>query len=90
MNKVQRALHLQKWQQSGQSKRAYSESAGIKYQTFLSWFKDKGKQLSGHFRRIGKVQNKEVQAIKIVFTNGIELHAQHALNKELLEQLKNV
>jgi len=88
MNKSQRQSHLDKWAESGKSKKAYSESAGIKYPTFISWFKKKKKNLQGRFQRIETpITRNELQ---IDFPNGVSLYVEQELTKDLLKILKDV
>jgi len=88
MNKEQRQTHLDKWAESGKSKKAYSESVGLKYQTFISWFKKKKENIRGRFQRIGSSPTQS--ELRIDFPNGVSLHVWQELTKELLKTLKDV
>lgn len=50
----ERINHIAYWQQSGQTKKAYCELAGIKYATFISWFKKGTPEQEGQFIKLEK------------------------------------
>jgi len=85
-----RAAHKSKWAQSGQSKKSYSEQAGIKYATFISWFKtDSIESESGKFIAL-PTSNSASSCVEISFPNGICLKLQEPLTRELLSHLYHV
>lgn len=90
MKKSERIDHINYWRQSGQTKKAYSELAGIKYATFISWFKNKeqGKSETGNFVKITKAA--ERSELEIVFPNGIRLFSTSVITIELLKDLQSV
>jgi len=73
----ERLNHISYWQQSGQTKKAYCELAGIKYATFISWFRklEKSERPSG---------------LEIVLPNGIRIFSEQYLSLELLKMLQDV
>ncbi len=86
IRKAEREKHKAKWLASGLSKKAYSESVGIKYATFISWFK----QGSG----LGKFEKLEVKGVEeeleIVLPNGIRIYSRQRLDANLLKVLRSV
>ncbi|MFT6707537.1 MAG: hypothetical protein ACJATF_002383, partial [Flavobacteriales bacterium] len=56
MKKSERKNHINYWRQSGQTKKAYSELAGIKYATFISWFKKSEEEQIGRFVKLEKTK----------------------------------
>ncbi len=88
MEKSQRIQHLDYWQQSGQTKKAYCEMAGIKYATFMSWFKLKEAAISGQFLKLEK--SNHVSGLKIVLPNGIQIYSEERLTLDLLNTLQSV
>jgi hypothetical protein len=91
MQKSQRENHIAYWRQSGQSKKEYSRLAGIKYATFISWFKDKEKTGGGTFI---KLENSGTTAsrpgFEIVFPNGIRMYTEESITVDLLKSLSCV
>ena len=89
MKSSERAKHISYWQQSGQSKKAYCESAGIKYPTFMSWLKKQnGLVKTGGFVKIEKP--KRNSRLEIVFSSGIRIYCQEELTIDLLKKLQSV
>jgi len=89
MEKSERLQHIEYWRQSGQSKKEYCALAGIKYPTFMSWFKklDEVKEVGG-FIKLEK--ETIVHRHEIVFPNGIRLYSSARLTADLIESLQNV
>ena len=85
MKRIEREAHKQAWQESGKSKKAYCESEGIKYLTFISWFKEKIP--GGTFQKI-KVKER-VEEIELLFPNGIRLYSRQKINLEFLKIIQS-
>ena len=83
-----RSAHIAKWEQSGQSKKAYCEAAGIKYGTFISWFKKEVPLEPGRFRKLE--QSEQRYHLEILLPNGIRILSEQKLSLELLKSLQNV
>ena len=88
MKSKQREAHITKWQQSGQTKKAYSKEFGIKYATFISWFKKKVPFLGGRFLKLEN--SREADRLEIVLPNGIRIYSCQKLDLRLLKDLQNV
>jgi hypothetical protein len=88
MKKSERENHITYWRQSGQTKKAYCELAGIKYATFISWFKNKNTKTSGSFVKLAKAEEKK--ELEIVFANGIRLFSTGIITLDLLKNLQSV
>ena len=88
MKKQERQNHIKTWRKSGQSKKQYSESMGIKYPTFISWFKNTGEEQVGGFVKVEKVTRST--GFELVFPNGIRLYTEDRLSLDLLKTLQNV
>jgi len=86
--RAERLNHISYWQQSGQTKKAYCELAGIKYATFISWFKNEEEPISGNFVKLEKVE--QIGGLEIVFPNGIRLYSSDTLTLDLLKSLQSV
>ncbi|MCP4977970.1 MAG: IS66 family insertion sequence element accessory protein TnpB [Maribacter sp.] len=88
MKKSERADHISYWRQSGQTKKAYCDLAGIRYATFISWFKNQEVDKLGHFVKLEK--SDQSKGLEIMFTNGIRLYCDEALTIDLLKALQSV
>ena len=87
-SKTERAGHIKAWRASGLSRPAYCREQGLKYATFMSWFKkEKTQKESGKFIALPAIQQK--QELLIELPNGIRLHYKGRLTKDLLELLKH-
>lgn len=84
----ERQDHIAYWEQSGQTKKAYCESAGIKYATFISWFRNKVESQEGQFVKLEKKST--LSGLEILLPNGIRIYSQQSLSEELLNVLQNV
>ena len=89
MKKSERKNHINYWRQSGQTKKAYSELAGIKYATFISWFKKSEEEQVGRFVKLEKTEQSG-GGFEIVFSNGIRLYSEEVVTLDLLKMLQNV
>ena len=86
----ERASHKLQWQESGQTKKAYCEEVGIKYATFISWFKPEcSKTASGGFISLS-VDDWQNYSTEILLPNGIRLRTQAPLTTGLLKNLYDV
>lgn len=88
MEKTDRQQHIEYWRASGQSKKAYCELAGIKYPTFMSWFKKLDKEQVGEFIKLEK--STLPNRLEIVFPNGIHLYSSVSLTSDLIKTLLSV
>jgi hypothetical protein len=88
MKKPERENHINYWRQSGQTKKAYSELSGIKYTTFISWFKKQEEEQVGRFVKLEETA--QSSGLEILFSNGIRLYSEEILSLDLLKMLQNV
>ena len=87
----ERIDHMVNWEQSGQTKKAYCELAGIKYPTFISWFKNKSAPSGGRFVKLEKNKIvRDVGRLEILLPNGIWIYSSQGLSVELLKKLRDV
>lgn len=90
MTRTERQEHLSKWKTSGKSKKAYAESAGIKYDRFIYWFRAES-QLSastGRFIKVGESSNTSCLEVKL--PNGVVICVKENLSLNLLKLLADV
>ena len=85
---AQRELHKSNWSKSGWSKKAYCQSVGINYGTFISWLKQALASQSGTFLALPAAP--PTYSTRIVLPNGIELTIIEPLSNELLKTLYHV
>jgi len=94
MKKTERQRHIKNWHKSGQTKKAYSDLVGIKYATFISWFKKSEKKETGRFLKLEQLETPEESkrsiGFEISFPNGIRIYSQDGLSLDLLKTLQNV
>ena len=85
----ERTAHISRWKKSGKSKKAYCQTSGINYATFMSWFKKEREEVlsEGSFVEIG---HGPMSYIEIVFPNGIRLFSNGELSVTLLKSLSDV
>ena len=88
MKKAERLGHVQAWGQSGMSKPAYCREHGLKYGTFMSWFKLKA-DASESGRFVALPETKRDVAVRIIFPNGIEVSYMGKLDAELIKTIRN-
>lgn len=89
-SKSARLAHLQAWRSSGLSKVVYCQDNGIKYATFMSWFKLEDSAVDtgqGHFLKIERPSFAKPLIIEL--PNGVRLHWQGDLNADLLQLLSD-
>lgn len=86
MQRTEREFHKQAWLESGKTKKAYCELAGIKYPTFMSWFKKEGGL--GSFKKIVSRAD-QLEGIEILFPNGIRLYSRQQINVDFLKMLQS-
>lgn len=85
-NKAERQSHLTAWQTSDLSASAYCREHGLKYPTFMNWVrKEKEEQSVGKFVVLPNLPASS--KLTIQFPNGILLHYEGELSKELLDLL---
>ena len=87
--KADRLAHIANWRTSGLSRPAYSRHHGLKYSTFLSWFKqDKPDPEPGKFVALTSAGN-EGAVMTIIFPNGIRLEYDGIVEQSLIQYLKD-
>lgn len=88
-SKADRLAHVQAWRSSGLSRADYCRQRGIKYSTFLTWFKLEAETaVPGKF--IALPQSQEPSGmIAITFSNGIRLEYSGQLTEKLLQYLQD-
>jgi len=87
--KADRLAHVQAWRVSGMSRPEYCRKHGLKYSTFLTWFKlEKDTEVPGKFVALPQSQE-HPEMIAISFPNGIRLEYSGALTESLLQYLQN-
>lgn len=86
---AQRETHKSNWSASGLSKKAYCQSVGINYGTFISWFKSASAPVSSG-RFIALAGELPTYSTQIVLPNGIELTTTAPLSSALLKTLYHV
>ena len=93
-SQAERQWHIETWRASGLSRPDYCKEAGLKYATFMSWFKQEAKaaQESGQFLELSSaaltlpIAQAETE---IVFANGIRMIYRGSLNPELIQLLRD-
>ena len=88
MKKIERENHISYWRQSSQTKKAYCELVGIKYATFISWFKPQQENKPGSFVKVEKTDSSS--GVEIIFPNGIRLYSEEVVTLGLLKALQSV
>lgn len=86
-SKAERQWHITSWQSSGQSKKAYCESQGLNYGTFMSWFKQ-SEILGSDFIALSPSHGSGRMSIEL--PNGVCVHYSGELNGALLQMLSHV
>ena len=87
--KAERLAHIESWRSSGLSRPEYSLRHGLKYSTFLSWFKQEGPNPKpGKFVALADSGHKSL-LIRISFPNGIRLEYEGELDEALIQYLQN-
>ncbi|MFT5264596.1 MAG: hypothetical protein ACI8YQ_003342 [Polaribacter sp.] len=92
MKKSERKNHINYWRQSGQTKKAYSELAGIKYATFISWFKKSEEEQIGRFVKLEKIKQSSGEAAattqQVEETEEAVEWLPHRIGPEILEKFE--
>lgn len=83
----ERQAHILAWQSSGQSKKAYCELQGLKYGTFISWFK-KVEEPGSDFIALSPCGGMARMSIEL--PNGVCIHYSGQLSAALLQMLGHV
>ena len=84
-----RLAHIRNWRASGLSRPAYSRKHGLKYSTFLSWFKQEvASPESGKFVALPQSPVSS-RMIAISFPNGIRLEYEGDLDEALIQYLRD-
>ena len=87
--KADRDAHIRDWEASGLSRPEYSRKHGLKYSTFLSWFKREAPGPEpGKFIVLAPSQSSS-SLISISFPNGIRLEYEGELNQALIQYLRD-
>lgn len=100
MKKLERLGHLAAWRMSGLSPSNYCEKHGLKYNTFMSWFRQASKEAldpiaerekanAGKFIAIEMGASDEGVKWEIIFPNGIRIEYGGELTKELIQSVQN-
>jgi hypothetical protein len=90
ITQAERLAHIQSWRSSGLSRPKYCHESGIKYSTFLSWFKQEVDQNStGRFVALDEMEEYSGQ-LTIIFSNGIRVEYGGTLSERLIQILQNV
>ena len=84
--KESRLAHIQTWEKSGLTKQEYCVKNGLKYATFISWFKkEKVQTAGGKFIVLPAVSSQDVLTIQ--FPNGIKISYTGSLDSDLINWL---
>lgn len=89
MKRSDRLAHVRAWRESGLTRPAYCVEQGLKYGTFMSWFKleaEEGKSMEGKFVALSSA-SENAGFVKIIFPNGIHVQYSGELTAELIKQL---
>lgn len=87
--KSERLSHIQRWRASGLSRPEYSRKHGLKYSTFLSWFKQEVPSPEpGKFVALPQ-SHATSSLITISFPNGIRLEYEGELDQGLIQYLRD-
>ncbi len=88
-SKADRLAHVQAWRSSALSRADYCRQHGIKYNTFLTWFKLEAETAEpGKF--VALPQSQEASGIiAIIFPNGIRVEYSGKLTENLLQYLQD-
>lgn len=94
-SKEERLTHIELWQESGLSRRAYSEQAGIKYGTFKSWFEKRHRQGNSFIPlevspQVPSPCEPTDEGITINYPNGIIVNCPCDIAPRLLAQLLSI
>jgi hypothetical protein len=89
MKRSERLAHVQAWRESGLTRPAYCRKHGLKYGTFMSWFKlEEQPRAVGNF--VALASGSEISGlIEIIFPNGIRVQYSGSLDSELIRQLQD-
>ena len=96
--KAKRLAHVQSWRTSGLSRPQYCRKHGLKYATFMSWFKqglipstpDVGVRVSEPGKFIALAQQESTSSlIAISFANGIRIEYEGQVSQELIQYLQD-
>lgn len=88
-SKADRLAHVQAWRSSGLSRADYCRQHGIKYSTFLTWFKlEADAYVPGKFVALPQSQAPS-GVIAITFPNEIRVEYSGELTENLLQYLQN-
>jgi hypothetical protein len=88
MKKAERLTHVETWAKSGLSRPAYCRKHGLKYGTFMSWFKLKAQE-PGAGKFIALPREISSSEIVIKFPNGICVHYRGPLSEEVIKILQH-
>ena len=99
MNKIsqeEKQIHIQRWQESGKTKKSYSDHTGINYRAFKRWCEQFGYvNKRGQHPQAGFVELKTMpltppENLEIIYPNGVRIQLTTTNNKELLRTLINL
>lgn len=91
MKRSERLGHVHAWRESGLTRPAYCREHGLKYGTFMSWFKlepEKSATNEGTF--VALSNGPDISGlVDIQFPNGIRVQYSGKLTAELIKQLQD-
>jgi len=93
-----RQRHIAVWSESGLSRPAYCRESGLKYSTFMSWFKTESEagvpigQAAGRFvaLAVGCEQLESLGEVVVRFPNGMSVQFQCIVDASLFKLLSDV
>lgn len=89
MKRTDRLAHVQAWRGSGLTRPHYCRRHGLKYGTFMSWFKLESQPREvGNFVALASASEIAGQ-VEIIFPNGIRVQYSGSLDSELIRQLQD-
>ena len=89
MKRSERLAHVRAWRESGLTRPAYCREQGLKYGTFMSWFKlEQEQELPQEGKFVALSTGPENSGIvEIHFPNGIHVQYSGKLTAEVIKQL---
>jgi len=88
--------HVNRWKESGMTKKAYSEHAGINYWAFKRWCEQHGyvkkrePLLQAGFIQLKPSSLPPTGNLEVIYPNGVRIQLPATNNKELLRTLINL
>ena len=91
MKRSDRLAQVRAWRESGLTRPAYCVEQGLKYGTFMSWFKleaEQGTSTEGKFVALSSGPESS-GFVALIFPNGIRVQYSGQLTAELIKQLQD-